>query len=115
MGTDLATGVTGTQKPWTKENRMQTVYKYPFELTPKVSFDLPAGAAILRFYVQPLSGPCMWAQVDPSFPKEKREFRIYGTGHAIEEPETLKHLATFFDGPYVWHVYEVVLTELKAA
>jgi hypothetical protein len=34
-----------------------------------------------------------------------RTFRVIGTGWPVPDPGT--YLGTVFDGPYVWHVYEV--------
>jgi len=35
-----------------------------------------------------------------------KEFQIVGTGRNVGLPESWKHLYTYFDGPFVWHLYE---------
>jgi hypothetical protein len=80
------------------------IYKYPFEIKDKVLLDLPKGAKILRVAVQNET-PCIWALVNADAPRELRGFRIYGTEHRIG-PEAGAYVATFNQGPYVWHLFE---------
>jgi hypothetical protein len=47
-----------------------------------------------------------WATVDPDAEKEERTFRIIGTGHDIEEYDSLVFIDTVQTPPYVWHVFE---------
>lgn len=84
------------------------VYKYNFY--PASHFDvlLPEGAKILKADKQG-DAYCMWALVDIDAKEQVRHFRWAGTGHDITEPqENLRHVGTFFDGPYVWHIFEIL-------
>lgn len=86
---------------------MKTVYKYPFYLSSTFQLSMPAGAEILM--VEDQDGvPCIWALVDPGSSFETRTFRLYGTGHPIENPDPLKHRGSFQQGRLVWHLFEEV-------
>ena len=37
----------------------------------------------------------------------KRTIEVYGTGWSIPDDKVRKHITTFRDGPFVWHVFEV--------
>lgn len=45
--------------------------------------------------------------VDPQQPVETRRFLFVGTGHDFDG-RGVTHLGTFFDVPYVWHLFEVL-------
>jgi hypothetical protein len=45
----------------------------------------------------------VWAEVDPSAPKEKKTVVILGTGDEI--PQGLFHVGTFKQEAFMWHVY----------
>ena len=47
----------------------------------------------------------LWLMVDPESEVETRYFRIIGTGQKI--PKHSEYVDTFFDDPYVWHLFEV--------
>lgn len=82
---------------------MKTIYKYRFNET----LELPCGAEFLKVATQSEAGLiCLWFLVDVDQPKEHREFRIHGTGHLVDDNE--RYLDTFFEGPYVWHLFEVL-------
>jgi len=88
---------------------MQSVYKYPILLDDYFSLDLPKGAKILDVQAQK-GEPQLWALVKPDEEKEKRNFRLAGTGHPIKEsPETLIYIGTFqtLNGGFVGHVFEI--------
>lgn len=82
----------------------KTVYKYP---APIGEVQLPDIATIVHVGMQ--NGVItVWAEV-PLFPPtpawEQRSYKIYGTGQPI--PDNAVHVTTLFDGPFVWHLYEV--------
>jgi hypothetical protein len=77
---------------------------------------MPKGAKLLRFDVlkeeEVVSGSLaraltLWAEVESNNVKEKRVFKIYGTGDEIKEDA--KYVGTAFDkdGVFVWHLYEL--------
>jgi len=62
---------------------MKTIWKYT--LSPDDSeFEMPKDAVVLSVQVQN-NEPQLWVLVDPDAEKEKRTFRIYGTGHIIQD------------------------------
>jgi hypothetical protein len=89
---------------------VMTIYKYPFEITSRITIALPRWAQILHVDVWG-DIPCLWALVNPDNPPVERHFRIYGTGRPIEQDVALngKYLATFPLGTFVWHLFETTL------
>lgn len=53
-------------------------------------------------------GPCLWARVDPDSPMITMRFRIYGTGHKLDDPPG-SYMGTVFTpyGGLVFHIYKV--------
>lgn len=86
---------------------MQTIYKYPFPVADSFSLDLPSGAIILHVECQN-GQPCIWALVDTEALPERRTFYLFGTGHPlnIDDFGWSNHLATFQQGPFVWHMFQ---------
>lgn len=79
---------------------MITVYKYGEGVV-----NMPKGAIVRKAAMQN-GRVTLWAEVDTSQPLEARTFVTYGTGWEIDE-EKRCYIDTIFDGPFVWHVYEV--------
>jgi len=84
------------------------VYKYPFEISSLVEVAIPKDHKILLVECQG-QHPCIWAQVNLPSPTVVKRFRIYGTGHEIDPFETISHVASFQQGPFVWHMYEIAV------
>ncbi len=83
----------------------KTLWKFPLECFGGAqSFSVPA-AGVIRFFGMQGTTPCLWIEVHQDAPSEIRSFIIHGTGHPIPIAEA--YLGTCFDGPLVWHVYEV--------
>lgn len=80
---------------------MKKVFKY------QLSWYDPSGHAIkgraLSVGVQG-GTPMLWAEYDDAQPSRVAVFYIFGTGASI--PSTYNYVGTFFDAPFVWHVYE---------
>lgn len=81
------------------------VWKFPFEADEE-TISLPAGAEVIHAGRQE-GIPCVWAlcDSDPHLEREERRFAIRGTGHDV--PEGARHIASQFEGPFVWHFFEV--------
>lgn len=81
------------------------ILKYPFDQTHTA---FPEGAEILKVGMQH-GVLTVWALVDPKagtlYPA------IYGTGEQAQEGS--RHLFTFFEGGYVWHVFEPNMDPLE--
>lgn len=83
----------------------QTVWK--FSLQPGLTrVDLPRGASALRVAAQG-DHMWMWVRLNPAEDLEPRAFRVYGTGHLIEDDASV-YVGTADMGSFVWHVFEVV-------
>lgn len=91
---------------------MQTVGKFPFQISDIVELEMPEGAEILVVESQPVYSlasaeqACMWARVDTEAPMERRRFRLCGTGHPLKE-NVGGHYGSFqmAKGRLVWHVF----------
>jgi hypothetical protein len=87
---------------------MKTIYKYPLgfnEGVAETKLSLPSGFVVRQFAMQN-GEPTFWAEVDTEARKSAAIFRILGTGHPI--PENGHYIATCFDGPFVWHLFQLV-------
>lgn len=84
---------------------MKVVYKY--EIGVHCRIGIPVGAEILTVQSQNNS-VVMWAKVDTDYDLEIREFKIYGTGHEIDENATCYiGTTTVNGGAIVLHVFEI--------
>lgn len=86
---------------------MKTIYKYQV-IGPGERVRMPADAQIVTggeqdgmLFVWSLHGI-----PDDATTYRDRYFEVYGTGHRI--PEDATYISTFFSGPFVWHVFELV-------
>lgn len=78
---------------------MRTVFKY--QLT-SGDLELPKDATVLM-----VRDGFLWAEVETEAETELRRFRVFGTGHEIPKERFVKHVASWVDAPFVWHLYEV--------
>lgn len=89
---------------------MRAVWKFPFEIKDRVVLEMPEEAVVLLVECQdPTPGfggkvPIIWAEINTNNEFEERTFFVYGTGMQI--PWTLKHVASFQHGQFVWHLYQ---------
>lgn len=81
------------------------VYKFPINNNSQRIL-LPADAKPLKVAMQ-YDTATMWVQLDPDAPKVERCFEVYGTGHPIGSDKRREFIDTYFDGPFVFHVFEV--------
>ena len=87
---------------------MIAIYKYPFDVNDYVDLQFPKDGKILKVECQN-GNPCAWVMVDTNNEDKIRTFKIYGTGHIIRKDHIrhLTHIATFQQGSFVWHMFEV--------
>lgn len=84
------------------------IYKYPFQPKRPTEIRLPVGAELLKVGAAVPHEPHLWFKVPTVEGElESRTFWVYGTGEAFDD-RNQKHVDTFFDQGYVWHVFEVV-------
>lgn len=67
---------------------------------------MPRGAKLLDIQMQDLS-PTLWALVDDGRTYVMRGIGIYGTGWTLDKADTDKYIATFQQGSYVWHAFDL--------
>lgn len=81
---------------------MKVVFKYELELGKAL---IPHGCddRIVHIGLDPLKRPCVWIEHRSEDRDEMFVFVTYGTGHPIEDDD--RHVASFVDGAFVWHVY----------
>lgn len=89
---------------------MKKIWKYTFPVADEFTITMPAKARILLIHVQGEGRPCIWAEIDTKNLPEKRMFRLYGTGHTIEDEYANRlYIGTIFmyGGGKVYHLFEV--------
>lgn len=87
---------------------MTTVWKYQHDLLDGgdfATFEMPEGAEVRHVGMQD-GLVTLWAEVDAAAWSTPRTFVIGGTGHQI--PEGARYVGTVHDGPFVWHIFEVL-------
>jgi hypothetical protein len=93
-----------------KVDDMDTIYKFPFEITDMQEIEMPMAAQIIHVGLDPSGTPCLWAEVDPTAPATHRKIAVIGTGNPLDfghDYTSARHLGSLVQGPFVWHVYEV--------
>lgn len=86
---------------------MRTVHKYQFSVATSY-IEMPRHAEILLVALQG-STPTMWAAVNTAEQTVTRKFVVTGTGQPVKDG--LRHVASFQDPPFVWHLWEDELYE----
>ena len=81
---------------------MKTIYKY--ELPTHQRIVLPENYVVLSVGMQ-RDTTYLWCLVDPASNKKEVQFSIYGTGWDMPN-DPGKYIGTYFDGSFVWHVFE---------
>lgn len=87
----------------------RAIYKYELSSFPGV-FDVVMPKTNKPLAVQMQGNrPQLWALVDPESEKIRARFEIVGTGDSPECPTVgyEDYIATWQDGPYVWHLFAV--------
>lgn len=88
---------------------MKAIWKYPLAVTDEQTVNMKQGAEILCVQVQD-GVPCLWAVIDDVLPGRLRSFRLYGTGHPVDDLG--RYVGTFqlHGGSLVFHLFEVPTT-----
>lgn len=79
---------------------MRKIYKY--SVRSGASAAIPAGGTVIHVGLDPSKNSCVWVEVDPGAPKTDTVF-VLGTGWDV--PDSLTHVGSWVEGPYVWHAY----------
>ena len=84
---------------------MKTVWKIELGVTGEEKVLIPMGYTVLRVGSQG-DKICLWCLVDNENEKEEEVFKIFGTGHLVEDGEHyLNYIGTAFINEFVWHVF----------
>jgi hypothetical protein len=82
---------------------MRTIHKFPFAVRDQIEIEAPVGARVV--HVENQGGePCLWMEVQTDHAMGRHFFTIRDTGHEI--PDNVQHVATWKDGPFVWHMFK---------
>ena len=86
-----------------------TIYKFPLpkNFCSPFSLALPSNARVIKAGRSHEEAPiCMWVELDPVAKQEKTTFAVMATGEEFDD--SWKHCYTFFEGMFVWHLYQQV-------
>ena len=94
---------------------MDVIYKYPMSLRVAGGihqFDWPVETKALHVGAQERETVTIWVQTKVEHPnregpKERRTFRIYGTGFPLDPDDIRSYVGSVQQDGYVWHVYEL--------
>ncbi len=89
---------------------MKSVYKYSLTYNGIDTIEMPVGSKIIHVDVQH-GAVRLWVLINKEEKGvEKRIFRIYGTGHDIDDNLKLLHIGSCLtnEGTLVWHVFEEI-------
>lgn len=87
----------------------RTIHRYRLPITDEHTVSMHQGAEILTVAHRDgtLDAVDMWALVDCAAEAELRTFRVYGTGHPVEDAGlTYVGTAQVHNGQLVFHVFE---------
>lgn len=91
---------------------MSVIYKYLLDILKTVTHVMPEGTKTLHVGMQE-GNLVLWAHTNlerlgHEGAKEVRTFRCYGTGQPIQDQVPTEYIGTVQDGPFVWHIFEIL-------
>lgn len=90
---------------------MRTIWKFSIpnrHKTDVFSVPMPLGSLPL-FFAKQDGALTLWAEVDSDQVVCDKTFLVVGTGYQIDVPsDSRRYVGTCFDGPFVWHLFEIV-------
>ena len=90
---------------------MQTIYKYPVNMTQSFYYlQLPKNAIPLSVHEQN-NQICLWAQVDPSQPIVNIPIHVVPTGGTLPEYGDTKFIGTVHVDQFVFHIFIGIIQE----
>lgn len=89
---------------------MRAILKYHIGYSAEINIiEMPSGSKVISAGLDPQEDLCIWAIVNPENELESRKFTIVGTGWPMgHELDNWKFIDTVKQGPYMWHVWEVL-------
>lgn len=95
---------------------MNAIWKFSIDqIADEVELTMPLGAKICTV-ASVQDTLCIWAYVNTEAEKERRIFRIFGTGHPIPvDKEVLTYVGTVItlNGVLVWHIFEKLSPDMR--
>jgi hypothetical protein len=93
---------------------MNVIYKYFLPIQDGViTVNLPKNSHICEIHNQG-DNICLWVALCDVEELEERHFRIYGTGHKIENMEKMRFYTTVhMPNGLVWHIFELPLSHTQ--
>ena len=92
---------------------VRKIFKYELHLGTDTVIEITEGSKVLKCAIQG-ERICLWILVydehEFSVPRERRRFRIYGTGHPIvQDSEDMEYIDSVLvdGGSLVWHIFEM--------
>lgn len=82
----------------------KVIHKHYLQHNTKVSIGMPIGSEVIKCELRGKT-PCLWILRPDTGAATVRHFQIFGTGWEI--PDNAKHIDTFMDDRFVWHVFEL--------
>lgn len=82
---------------------MRTIWKFPLPLSDEFTLTAPRDAIPRR-----VENGYLWAEVNTDNPSQTYRFATVGTGHPA--PPHGIYRGTWFQGQFVWHLYELPFT-----
>jgi len=92
---------------------MKTIWKFKLQFEKDFTIQMPFNSEILCVQRDEKDNcPCIWALVNPESSREPRRFKLFGTGHTVENEEgfELEYIGTYQyqKGEFVGHIFEVI-------
>jgi hypothetical protein len=86
----------------------ESIWKFQLSVIDAQTIMMPSDCKILSVQMQD-GVICMWALVNTQSLRQRRIFRVIGTGNPIPEgSQGLSFIATAQHSPFVWHIFEEV-------
>lgn len=83
---------------------MQTIWKFPLEITDVQQISVPDNATPLHIGLDPVGNTCIWFQVDDQDPCVMCDVFVVGTGNPLPAGAS-HHIGSLVSGRFMWHVY----------
>lgn len=91
-----------------RSDNVKEVWKYEIPVEDVFEIWMPSGARVLSVAMQG-ANPFMWAETSPKARREKRRFRVCGTGHQMPDDGPREFIGTILmqNDTLVFHVFEI--------
>jgi len=84
---------------------IKQIWKYKLDAVHN-EIQIPSDGKVLAVQTQN-EIPHIWVLVNSDNEMQTRTFTVVGTGHSFDDTNK-KYVGTFQDGPFVWHLFEIV-------